>query len=261
MGSSPLFSGYHSSPLHILQYWAKKTQFNFTKWEIHHYFLLVTILHHYIHCNIRQSQTVQFHQVGNSTPFSAGHHCFPLHTLQHWTKQNNNNNKNLFNLTKWEIHHHFLLVTILYHYIHSNTGLKTKTNKNCSIRPSGKFTTVFCWSPFSTITFTATLDKAKQFSFTKWEIHHHFLLVTTVFHYIHCNTGLKNTKTNNNKQKTVQFDQVGNSPLFPAGHQSSPLHTMQQCTKQKSSVSPSGKFTTIFCWSSFFTIAYNATLE
>ena len=189
-----------------MQHWTKKTNkktVQFHQWEIHHCFLLVTILHNYIHCSIRQSKTVQFHRVGNSPPFSAGHHCFPFHTLQHWTKQNNNNNK--------------------------STHKKTR-----SISPSGKFTTVFCWSPIFTITYNATLDQTEKFNFTKWEIHHYFLLVIILHHYIQCNTGVN---------KAVQFHQVGNSPLFSAGHHSSPLHTMQHWSKQSSSVSPSGKFT------------------
>ena len=143
--------------------------FNFTKWEIHHCFPLVIILHHYIHSNIRLSKTVQFHQVENSPPFSAGHHSLPLHTLQHWTK---------------------------------------KANKQT--------------------------NKQKLFNFSKWEIHHCFLLVTNLHHYIQCNTG---------PNRKVQFHQVGNSPLFSAGHHSSPLHTMQHGTKQNSSISPSGKLT------------------
>ena len=106
MGSSTLFSaGYHSSPLHILQYWAKKTQFNFTKWEIQHHFLLVTTVFHDIHCNTGQNKT---------------------------TTTKSNNNKKLFNFTKWEIHHCFLLVIILNYYIQCNTGLKKRKEKRVS---------------------------------------------------------------------------------------------------------------------------------
>ena len=198
--------------------------------------------------------------MGNSPLFSAGHPSSPSHTMQHWTKKQTN--KKTVQFHQWEVHHCFLLVIILRHYIYCNTGLK----KHSSISPSGKFTTVFCWSPFSTITFTATLDKAKQFNFTKWEIQHHFLLVTTVFHYIHCNTGQNKTTTTKSKQQKNLFNftkwEIHHCFLLVII-----LNHYIQCNtglkkeKKKGSVSPSGKFTTVFCWSPFSTITFTATLD